>query len=215
MPGFDHTLTDTARVVWSWTGPDGVQARNIHYVKWTSPSGTIDQILGEVAGNIYYALTTPTNCIIDKLSNLWTLDSVTAYQNDGTGEAVATANGPATGGVTADPLPPGVALVISWQIGASYRGGKPRTYIAGFPLNNLDTAGGNRISSGAAANLSTAAGVLLSNAAHNTVEATGYTVGTIAASRGGSQLTPPVFYAYMNHSVNTRLDAQRRRNGKA
>ena len=215
MPGFNHELADTAKVVWAWTGPDGVQARNIHYIKWATATLDIESILQEVADNVYYALTTPTNCIIDKLSHLWTLDNVTAFQNDGSGEALASHSGPATGGVTADPLPPGVALVISWVIGASYRGGHPRTYVPGFPLNNLDTAGGNRISAGSATNLNTAAGIFLSNVYHTETAASGYRAGTIAASRGGTQLVPPVFYAYSSSRVNTRLDSQRRRNGKS
>lgn len=82
------------------------------------------------AGGSFKALTSATTT--QYRAELTDLTSTTAAQ--------AIINGSVTGTAGGSALPAGTALVISFEIGRRYRGGKPRIYLPGIPLANLNTS---------------------------------------------------------------------------
>lgn len=113
------------------------------------------------------------------------------------------------------PLPANIALCISWHIAPHYRGGHPRTYLAGLPMD-------------ATANNTTWAGDVLggfNEAAtlfHESIESLGpigsgiSTVlhGVVSFVRDNEWRAPPVFYRINSGTVDSRIDSQRRRLGR-
>lgn len=126
------------------------------------------------------------------------------------GHAVSGGSGSATGG----DLPANVAMCITWQIAPHYRGGHPRTYLAGMvDGHQLDATTWQGASVSA---LSSAAAAF-----HTDLEAisgvgsgiTDVEHGVASFVRDGAWRTPPVFYRIVTGFVDTRIDTQRRRLG--
>jgi len=111
-------------------------------------------------------------------------------------------------------LPANVAMTISWSIAPSYRGGHPRTYMAGMSEDYRLTPSSWKAASAA---------LLTSEAVsfHGALEAiTGVGSGISSVEHGVASFvrnkewrTPPVFYRIASASVDSRIDTQRRRLG--
>lgn len=139
---------------------------------------------------------------------------VILYENGENREGVSGTVRPglATGGTL---LPANVAACVTWNIAPVYRGGHPRTYIAGA-LSSYQAAVNT---------WTTAAQTQLKNRAddfHTALEQMGPIGGGIATvehgiisfQRAKQWRTPPVFYRINGASVDVRIDSQRRRLGR-
>lgn len=140
------------------------------------------------------------------LTDVQVVDLTSNTGNEGT--ASGTTNGTAVG--TA--LSSNVAITWSWKISRRYRGGHPRTYIAGCPQSAQTTP--NTILASAITSHVAAA-----NAIRNAINAVivGGSTAFMAVPhyvKDGVRLTTPD-WSYINSvSVDSRLDSQRRRLGR-
>lgn len=123
-----------------------------------------------------------------------------------------TATGTTAGGLVSAAAPANACVCWSWKIARRYRGGHPRTYIAGLAQANVLNA--NSITS-AHRTAHAAAGAAIRNAIE------GVTVGGALANmvvihyrRDGVQLTVPDYSYISSVSVDDRIDSQRRRLGR-
>lgn len=111
-----------------------------------------------------------------------------------------------------DNLPLATCALISWTISSHYRGGKPRSYVAGATAGALDDARSFRddfvTTLTALAQAYLAAANILAEGGITAVEC-----GVWALYRGGVALDPPVFHPYTDAHVQKRICTQRRRLG--
>lgn len=106
-----------------------------------------------------------------------------------------------------------LAATISWAISATWRGGKPRTYIPCIP-NNAFT-GTNRLSSTFIAALEADAATFITDMNGITVTPFGGVVLALQSFfSGNAPRTPPVMFALTGGSVHPRISSQRRRLGR-
>lgn len=107
---------------------------------------------------------------------------------------------------------PQLCYLINWSIAGTYRGGHPRTYLAGTTVGG--TQGDGTINTTKRANLTTAAGNFLTDV--NALSPTGFSavqLGTIRFFRGHTALSPPVFEPFLSGACHPRVATQRRRAG--
>jgi len=115
-----------------------------------------------------------------------------------------------SGAVAGDSVTANVAVLIDWSIAGTYRGGHPRTYLAGMPESDLEN--NSRINPVPLAALQTASAGFLSDVNALTAGAITRTeLGTVAFFRLHSALAPPVFKPYLAAAVKKTLATQRRR----
>lgn len=113
-----------------------------------------------------------------------------------------------------DPMPASIACCISWQSGVYWRGGKPRTYLAGLQDDVIVSP--QFWNSTFRTNLATGADAFLS--AVNALASGNFDsiqLGLVSFMSGGVARTPPLFFPFVGASVHPRIDSQRRRLGKA
>lgn len=129
-------------------------------------------------------------------------------------ELSATGSLDLSGTVSGATLPAQVSAAISWPISAYYRGGHPKTYMAGMPasavsgVKDLDSTYQSDLASGAAAFV-TAANAL------TTTTIPSVTLGTVSFATGNAWRATPIFRPYGSTPVvHPRIDTQRRRLGK-
>lgn len=111
-------------------------------------------------------------------------------------------------------MPAQVALCISWQIPFAYRGGHPRTYLAGIPFGAMAST-----NSWEATYLTSANSQAVDF--HDELEGLGpigdgiETVehGIVSFQKDGAWRTPPLFRRIVTGYVDNRIDTQRRRLG--
>jgi hypothetical protein len=140
--------------------------------------------------------------------------------HDGVGGAlIGSAASPAIGGDGGVTCPPGVCFVFSYRIGASYRGGKPRSYVSGVTAH-LFGSPSYQFSSGIITAFNTALAHSLSTLNGLTVGGAACTWGEIsyyedAAERGGTPppvlRTTPLFRAFTSATMAPLVGHQRRR----
>lgn len=140
--------------------------------------------------------------------------------HDGTGNiVVGSASAPATGTDGGAQLPNSVSFVFSYRIAAGYRGGKPRSYVAGV-TSHLISSALNTFTVGIITAFNTAL-------AHSFTTINGLTVGGAActwgeisyfedaAERGGTpppvQRATPLFRAFTGATMSPFVGHQRRR----
>lgn len=193
-----------------WSGPDGVRGANICY---GLISAAMTESILTACANIIQANTEAH--VVPLISDGWTYIEATVSANDGS-ELTATTPANVPGGVSdAFPLSPQVCVVIGWEILARYRGGHPRWYQPGAPVNVVDNSGGRLLLGSALTAWQTAWAAFLEDV--NTSDLPGggaLSLGTIAYFRHNAPLVPPVFYPYQSADVRPRLGTQRRRLGK-
>lgn len=109
--------------------------------------------------------------------------------------------------------PAQVAACITWKVATHYKGGHPRTYLAGVPLGM--SSDGQSWGSTYQGLLNTAAGNLLSSVNAINVGAAGLvTLSAVHRTRAGVTLNPPTTEPIVAVEVDHRVDTQRRRLGK-
>jgi hypothetical protein len=118
-------------------------------------------------------------------------------------------------GTTGDTMPANVAACISWHIASHYRGGHPRSYLAGIGIASLSSPTTLSGSFLAAANSA-------APAFHSDLEALGPIGSGITTVEHGivsfvvdnDWRSPPVFRRITDGVVDSRVDSQRRRLGR-
>jgi hypothetical protein len=115
------------------------------------------------------------------------------------------------GGISTGPIQDaGASAVVSWKIGAYYRGGHPRSYVTGVPAAKVTT--GSALTSAYVTSLTAAWEAF--RVALNTMTATHVTsviMGTISFARDKAWRVTPLFFPYQSVLVSPTLGSQRRR----
>jgi len=118
----------------------------------------------------------------------------------------------ATGG-NAQNMNAGVGLALSWKIHRRYRGGHPRTYLIGMEASNLDDT--QHFAGAYIANVLSGAQDFLSDVNAYTQGAVDpFELGQVSYYFEKALRVTPVFDPFLDVSVDTRVDSQRRRNGR-
>jgi len=138
------------------------------------------------------------------LEHVLFINNVLVYRASG----AVTESGTAPGTV----LPASAAAVLSWNTGAYYRGGKPRTYMGGVPASSVDT--NHSFLDAAKANIQSSANALVTNInAIVTAQVPDTTFCFINWQRKNVWNNPPLTYEITGCVVHDRLGSQRRRLG--
>lgn len=131
---------------------------------------------------------------------------------DGSVWTMATSSFSHVGGMSGLRLTSQASSLISWGIGTSYRGGKPRTYLP--QPSNAAVGFAHEWSGGHIANLTAGGAGYLSDV--NGLAPGGITTVTLGVVRffsGGAALAPPVFDPFLSANGQPRVCSQRRRLG--
>lgn len=124
----------------------------------------------------------------------------------------ATNTTPLNGGRVSQPLSAAMNAVISWHSSAYWRGGKPRTYLGGMMIENVDT-NHSLIDAQKTAIAGQAQTFLNGVSAITTAQVPETQMGFIHWQSKDQWLIPPTFYKFTGASVHDRLGTQRRRLG--
>jgi hypothetical protein len=207
-------LLNTVKAVLNWAGPASTFAKNIFYHLFpTGVDTTVPSFLTDVANNIMTQWA--ASAFMTNLSNGWTLTSCTVTDNgSGSGARGTSTHAVIPGGSASTALSPQVAIVISWPIASSYRGGKPRWYLPGATVTTPATPGSPAILVSVANAIQTAATAFRSNINASVVDTFTPVLGTISYQTGHAARPTPVFRPFLPPRIHERLDSQRRRNGK-
>jgi hypothetical protein len=209
-------LAGTVIITLNWLGPNSVKAANVFHAMMGGTFNPTVANLSTIATNMQTALragTTP-NIIMVNISSAWELLSIAVVDNGGSTENAVVLPDGGKGSDAPTPLPPNCAACISWQIGAHYRGGHPRTYLPGIASANLAAVGGNWWLTAFRTTLTNAAQSMLNSFNAATAGGSSETLGTISYFRAGELLAKPNWYPYLLPNVHQRVDSQRRRLGK-
>lgn len=125
----------------------------------------------------------------------------------------SSASSAAVGGIAANPLPANCALVVSWPEALRYRGGHPRTYIAGLTAGQqIDP---RHVSVEYAGEIRDALNQIKADM-HTVVHGgvAGVEFGALHRVKDKVNRNPPLFTPFGPATANTRIDSQRRRLGK-
>lgn len=111
-------------------------------------------------------------------------------------------------------LSPGQTVAITWKANIAWRGGRPRTYLAGITNAFTVNPGGSGLNSSRTSALATSAIGFIGDINALTIASGATTLG-FPSYYSKYQFRPtPIFYFFTTAVVHDRLDSQRRRNGK-
>lgn len=195
-----------------WTDPDGRQAKNVWYASGESFDNLTNLNIVATAVNLFWTTTVSGFALYQLFGSGWSLEGYVISDNGGTSELQTTYAGAGATPSGSPACPPNCCVVCSWEIAAHYRGGHPRSYFPAAPYADLSAPGSNNWGTALVDNIVTK--LTAGWDAANSELGSGVRFGTIAASRGGVQLTPPVFYEYLSADIKPRVCTQRRRLGK-
>lgn len=129
-------------------------------------------------------------------------------------QSVVTMTGAGTSGAT-EIKDAAISKVISWLSSVYWRGGKPRTYLAGVGDTDLVTGSNHQIVSTEATSLGTAAASFRTDANALTAGTiTGTVFGFVSFASGNTARPTPLFFPIVGAKVHPRIGTQRRRTGK-
>jgi hypothetical protein len=207
-------LLDTVKLILNWTGPGAVTAKNIMYALLVPSIDTTNPANLLIIANNMMSAAASSN-LTQNIAAPWVLSSVTAKDNGLESGAFSTSTHAAvTGGAAAPAVPPQSAVVISWGINASYRGGKPRTYLPGLASSYTTPSGGAGITTAAASAIEGYATAFMNAFNESLISSTNPALGTISYQTGHVPRPTPIFREFFSATVHERLDSQRRRSGK-
>lgn len=107
-----------------------------------------------------------------------------------------------------------VCIVLSWVINTTWRGGKPRTYLA-KSIQPADLVNQAHIQPSVITALQTIGnGWITAVNGYTSAPLTSMALGTVRFFSGGVPLVTPVFVPYVSCKVTSRIDTMRRRLGK-
>ena len=177
-------------------GPDPVLIGD--WIEW------VDDFIGAIDSGLLYSNQSYTLHVTDVHGVYRT--SVDTYLDAVRGSTIV-------GGDPGSPSSANDSAVISWLGGWHYKGGKPRTYMAGLPEGVEATT--TTLTSDYVESLRVDANDFLSAVnALGTTAFPGCSLGTISYQSGGVWRDPPVFFPYDGAVVHTRIASQRRRLGR-
>lgn len=152
-----------------------------------------------------------TNVIPLQASSLTLTDVVaTDLSNDLGGEG--TASGSTNGTAVGTALSSNVAITWSWKIANRYRGGHPRTYIAGCPQSAQTTP--NTILASAVTSHAAAAAAIRTAINGVAIGGSTWLLACLSYYKDKALRPEPVPRVITGVSVDSRLDSQRRRLGR-
>lgn len=186
-----------------------VNVFNVLHVAGPTPSSWSGGGLAGLASSIRSAWV--TNVIPLQASAVTLTDVQCVDLSSDLGEE-GTATGSTAGGLAGAPLPANVCVCWSWKIARRYRGGHPRTYIAGTHSSQVSNA--NTLTPGARTAHLAAATAL--RTAINSIPVIGSTARLVCVHyvRGKAVLPVPLVSDVLSAAVDDRLDSQRRRLGR-
>lgn len=205
-------LPGLLKITVSFTGPGTPtpRAANILHARWADN-------VNHSQANINTVTTASEAAVISTLLpamvSTWRYQStvVQSLGGDGLEASAATATNGAVGTAA---FPPAVAVCGSWITTATWRGGRPRTYLPGVPTTATTTAGGSQISGSSISGYSLAFANFLT--AMNAITGSGIALALGFPSYYTNYTIRPVplFFPFLGVRVHGRLDSQRRRTGK-
>lgn len=126
---------------------------------------------------------------------------------------VATSTDPDTPGtVFSNALPANAAMTVSWPIPRHYRGGHPRTYLAGFDLTLLSNA--NSWTAAAVTSLTTALTAFRATVNAAVIGVQPARLVCVHRKKAHATLKPPVVDILGPPGIDNGVDSQRRRLGR-
>jgi hypothetical protein len=188
---------------------------NICYVKATLKSGSFAMLQADVQAITDAVFTAWGGNIMPQLTTDTTLVEVDGTDLSGPTGATAIHTGSVAGGLAGTALPSNVALCVSWKESLHYRGGHPRSYMGGVSATFLAdvrhvTTTFQGVMQSAANNFRTAV-----NSAAASTNVASWALSGVHYSLNKVAQTPPLVTTISGAAVDTRLDSQRRRLGKA
>ena len=196
----------TARIIWHFTNGSALATCGMWALLTGVPDGSD---LADLATDLYGVW--ETNLLGLQHAGVNLVECEVRYW-DGTSWISASAFAVHAGGVSGHAITAQAAMLISWGILASYRGGKPRTYIIG--VTEVDLQDQRLLTDAKVAALAAAGASFLSDAnALTTTNVTSVSIGTVHFFRAGAALAPPTFDPFMTASAQKRVCTQRRRLG--
>jgi len=189
---------------------------------------------GQNWANVFYSQLTTSSSIAQADLDTWTTNFAAAFKTNfaarqngnvnyslakaicytpGNSELVSLASMTGTGSASGALGDNSACEVISWLSSVYWRGGKPRTYLAG--VGGTVVSNGNQLTSGEITALKSAAAAF--RTAVNALTAgtiTGTTLGFVSFTSGNTPRPTPLFFAITGATVHPRLGSQRRRLGK-
>jgi hypothetical protein len=187
----------------------GVNAYNVLHVDGGAGTGWTSTELNALASAVRSAYV--TNFIPLQTSQL-TLNEVTAIDLASDTGPSGVATGTTFGAVGTQALGGNTAVGITWAIARRYRGGHPRTYIAG-PVGT-QTSNANSLTTTAQTSYANAAAALRTAINAVTTSAGSAKFCCVHYYRNGAILATPLVSQITGSSVDLRLDSQRRRLGR-
>ena|ERR1035437_3871554 len=180
-------------------------------VFWVSITGALTYAtIATFATDMYGAF--QTNLLPQMSTGSSLLECVCTYY-DGAGNPQGSASASHNGAVAGNISPASTAAVLSWKIPASWRGGKPRTYLGGIADGSL---GDERfLTTAFSAALLTAAAAFRTTV--NAITLTGVTrvgLGSVSFVHAKAWRSPPVMFEFVAVGVQQRICTQRRRLGR-
>lgn len=197
----------TARVAISGTGTAGNPWVNVLWLSLTATTH-VQADLANVTDAMVAAFNTDIWSLMANDHNLTAAKATWLYAS---GQSIEyTGSYSHLGGLTGGSATDAACAVVDWAINDYYRGGHPRSYIAG--VRATDIANARTLGATERTNLAAGANSFITavNAlTHGGISAVA--LGTVRFQSGNAWLTPPVFRAYQSASVRSILGTQRRR----
>lgn len=196
-----------------WQGPGTPTpiAANILHCKWNDNLNHSASDLTTLAARVSDSLASGN--IYAQIATSWTKIGVLCVSVGGDG-AQGSEGSPFPGTDASQSFPPNNAVCVSWTFTGAWRGGKPRTYVPGVPLDAVNTPGSAQLKPTYASNVRTTwlATLTLLNAI--TIGGVSPTFGFISYFHNYAFRPVPLFFNYGPPKVHERVDSQRRRSGK-
>jgi hypothetical protein len=195
----------------------------------------VGSVRGNASANIHHFQLTTSGTISQADLDTWTTALAAAYKTrfqallptdysfsyakavlytPGGGELVSTSTPTAWAGTVGSASAVGaMCVVLSWQSGVYWRGGKPRSYM---PCKSAAlTSGTDQIPAGDRTSWTTAAtGYKTDTNALTSGTITGTAFGFVSFRSGNAERGTPLFFAITGAIVHPRVGTQRRRDGK-
>lgn len=195
---------------------EGVTSKNVPWanIMWlaTSISGNlVPADLTTVAANMYTAFATSVMPIL--ASDVTFKRCVLNYYGVSPTQFVADHVQDTPGGSDNATEVDSLSACLSWTIPQTWRGGKPRTYLAGLPseaFEDSNTLAASFITAAEAAGNALRTATLA--AAHGSLAETA--LGTVSFYSANAPRTPPLQFVYSGCVVHPRIDSMRRRLGR-
>jgi len=183
---------------------------------WVRNGSAVTPSQGDLDGLCDYVGTIWKNRFLPQLSNALVLTNVDAWYYGAGGIALAAARSVSgTGGKAGVALPSNVALCVGWNVQQHYKGGHPRTYLAGPAADQL--TGGRRFQQSYVDAVRGAANGFETDFSLVNLGGLGtLKLGVVSFVNKNAWRTPPIFRDFTANGahVDSRVDSMRRRLGR-